>query len=208
VAIVLYLALPTKLLAGPRFVVPILEGVLLASLIPISPARMTSETRLSRAFSIALVLVIAAANLYTLGRVIDALLASKINEGKQILLAAFDVWMTNIIVFGLAYWELDRGGPVTRAHSPRSELPKADFRFSQDENHDAVEEVARGASAKSGWVPGLLDYLYVSLTNSSAFSPTDTMPLTQRAKALMGVQATAALVTSILVISRGVSILK
>jgi hypothetical protein len=200
--------LPTKLLAGPRFVVPILESVLLVSLIAMNPARVTSETRLSRAISIALVLVIAAANLFTLGKVIDALLASKITEGKQILLAAFNVWMTNIIVFGLAYWELDRGGPVRRAHSPRSELPNADFRFSQDENHDAVEEVARGASAKTGWVPGLLDYLYVSLTNSSAFSPTDTMPLTQRAKVLMGVQATAALITSILVISRAVSILK
>ncbi len=75
---------------------------------------------------------------------------------------------------------------------------------SQDENDDAVVEVAAGSSKKSGWVPIFVDYLYVSLTNSSAFSPTDTMPLTSRAKALMGLQATAALLTSLIVIARAV----
>ena len=114
------------------------------------------------------------------------------------------VWLTNVIGFGLLFWELDRGGPVTRREAPRDKLPPADWRFSQDENDDAVTEVAVGASAKSGWIPTFLDYLYLSLTNSSAFSPTDTMPLTNRAKILMGVEATAALLTSLLVIARAV----
>jgi hypothetical protein len=83
-------------------------------------------------------------------------------------------------------------------------MPPADWRFSQDENDDAVTEVAVTASAKSGWIPTFPDYLYVSLTNSSAFSPTDTMPLTTRAKSLMGLQATAALLTTLLVIARAV----
>ena len=118
------------------------------------------------------------------------------------------VWLTNIIVFGLAFWELDRGGPVIRTQKPRGQIPNADVRFSQDENHDAVPEVAAGSSKQSGWVPALHDYRYMSLTNSTAFSPTDTMPLTGRAKLLMGVESTSALVVSVLVISRGVGILQ
>ncbi|MCQ9132332.1 hypothetical protein [Streptomyces hilarionis] len=128
-------------------------------------------------------------------------------NGHALLVAALQVWLTNIIAFGPAYWELDRGGPVARTQSPRGELPLADFRFSQDENDDAVEEVADGASKKSDWVPTLVDHLYVSVTNSTAFSPTDTMPLSTRAKLLMSIQSIAALMTSLLVIARAVSIL-
>ncbi|MFE2103865.1 hypothetical protein ACFW9W_44095, partial [Streptomyces sp. NPDC059468] len=130
-----------------------------------------------------------------------------VKDGRGLLVAALQVWLTNIIVFGLAYWELDRGGPVSRTQVPRCALPLADFRFSQDENDDAVEEVADGASRTSDWVPTLTDYLYVSVTNSTAFSPTDTMPLSTRAKLLMSIQSVSALLTSLLVIARAVSIL-
>ncbi|MEU3315708.1 hypothetical protein ABZ743_23905 [Streptomyces sp. NPDC006662] len=84
----------------------------------------------------------------------------------------------------------------------------ADFRFSQDENDDAVQEVADGASKASDWVPTLVDYLCVSVTNSTAFSPTDSMPLSARAQVLMAVQSVAAPLTSLLVIARAVSILR
>ena len=137
-----------------------------------------------------------------------ALLASEVQDGRALLVAALQVWLTNVIVFGLAYWELDRGGPVAAPSSARDQLPPADFRFSQDENDDTISEVALGSSKRSGWVPALHDYLYVSLTNSTAFSPTDTMPLTGRAKLLMGVECTSALIVSVLVISRGVGILQ
>ena len=149
--------------------------------------------------------VIGAANLFSLGLLINALLSGKAENGKQLLLAAFQVWLTNIIVFGLGYWELDRGGPVRRSQSPREELPAADFRFSQDENADSIDEVAVSSSEKADWTPTLVDYLYVSVTNSTAFSPTDTMPLSTRAKLLMSVQCISALVTSVLVIARAVS---
>lgn len=96
---------------------------------------------------------------------------------------------------------------MSRTQAPRGELPLADFRFSQDENADAVEEVADGASSTSDWVPTLIDYLYVSVTNSTAFSPTDTMPLSSRAKILMSIESISALLTSLLVIARGVGIL-
>ena len=108
------------------------------------------------------------------------------------------VWLTNVIGFALLFWELDRGGPVARRRRRRDELPPADWRFSQDENGDNVARGGRHAPASSrGWIPTFVDYLYLSLTNSSAFSPTDTMPLSTRAKALMGLEATAALLTTL-----------
>jgi hypothetical protein len=208
VAIALYLVLPQQLLVGPRFVVPALELVLLVPLIAVNPRRVTKQTRLSRVLSLALVVVVAVTNLGALGLLIHDLVAGTASSGPELLLGALQVWLTNVIAFGLAYWELDRGGPVRRTQSARAALPLADFRFSQDENADTVEEVADGSSVKADWVPTLVDYLYVSVTNSTAFSPTDTMPLTTRAKVLMAVQSVAALLTSLLVIARAVSVLK
>ena len=127
--------------------------------------------------------------------------------GMPLLLAGMQVWLTNVIGFGLLFWEIDRGGPVARHTVVRDRLPPADWRFSQDENQDTITEVAATSSERSNWRPEFIDYLYVSLTNSSAFSPTDTMPLSARAKALMGLEATAALLTSLLVVARAVGAL-
>jgi uncharacterized membrane protein len=207
-AIALYTLLPESLLLGPRLVIPSLGVLLLVALVAVNPKRLTRQTRLSRIASLVLVGLIGLANMVALFMLLRALLESHVQDGRALLVAALQVWLTNIIVFGLAFWELDRGGPVTRTQRPRAELPPADFRFSQDENDDAISEVAAGSSKKSGWVPALHDYLYVSLTNSTAFSPTDTMPLTGRAKLLMGVECSSALIISVLVIARGVGILQ
>jgi hypothetical protein len=141
-----------------------------------------------------------------LAEVID-LVGAQDTPAAGLLIAALQVWATNVIAFGLIYWELDRGGPVARTQKPREELPLADFRFTQDETQDTVIEVAAGSSKKADWIPTFVDFLYLSTTNSSAFSPTDTMPLTSRAKILMAVQATAALITSLWVIARAVGAL-
>jgi hypothetical protein len=207
-AIALYALLPETLLVLPRLVIPALGVLLLIALVVVNPKRLTRQTRLSRVISLALVALMGAANTVSLVMLLRALLASEVHDGRALLIAALQVWLTNIIVFGLAFWELDRGGPVARTQNPRAQLPPADFRFSQDENDDAISEVAAGSSKRSGWVPALHDYLYVSLTNSTAFSPTDTMPLTGRAKLLMGLECTSALIVSVLVISRGVGILQ
>jgi uncharacterized membrane protein len=207
-AITLYLALPEQLLFAPRYVLPALELLLLIPLIAINPKRLTRQTKAFRVLSLTLVAVIAISNLAALGILVHELVYAGVKDGRSLLVAALQVWLTNIIVFGLAYWELDRGGPVSRTQSPRAELPLADFRFSQDENDDAVQEVADGASGTSDWVPTLTDYLYISVTNSTAFSPTDTMPLSTRAKLMMTVQSVAALMTSLLVIARAVSVLR
>lgn len=209
IAIALYGLLPNKLLLGPRYVVPALELLLFIPLVAANPRRMTRGNAQLRRLAIMLVLLIAITN-----AIAEVLLIRELvgGQGKDhptiLLLAAGQVWLTNVLVFALAYWELDRGGPVSRTQTARPRLPIADFRFPQDEDHDAIGEVAKRSSAKSGWAPGFIDYLYVSVTNSSAFSPTDTMPLSPRAKMLMAVESVSALVLSVLVISYGVGQLK
>ncbi len=207
-AISLYAALPESLVLGPRLAVPVLEAILFIPLVAANPRRMTREDRRLRRVAIALVLLIAATNAGSLVLLIRALVSGTAEEGPGLLLAALQVWLTNVLVFALAFWELDRGGPVKRTRTARPGLPIADFRFPQDEDHDAITEVAARSAAKSGWVPGFVDYLYISVTNSSAFSPTDTMPLSPRAKMLMAVESVSALMLSVLVIARGVSLLK
>jgi hypothetical protein len=198
-----YALMPESLLVGPRYVIPGIELVLLVALVATNPRRITRETRWSRQASIGLACFVIAANMIALGMLVHSM-TEKSSSGEPLLVAAMQVWVTNVIGFALLFWELDRGGPVARRVTTHADMAAADWRFSQDENHDAVEEVAATASKGSGWIPTFIDYLYVSLTNSSAFSPTDTMPLSSRAKALMGLQATAALLTSLLVIARAV----
>ena len=207
VAVALYAALPNKLLVGPRFVVPVLELLLFIPLVSANPRRMTRQNKLLRRLSIGLVLLIAASNAVALVLLIHRLVGGSA-DGATLLLAAGQVWLTNVLVFALAYWELDRGGPVTRTQVARPRLPVADFRFPQDEDHDAITEVAKRSAARSGWAPGFIDYFYVSVTNSSAFSPTDTMPLSPRAKLLMATESVSALVMSVLVIAYAVGQLK
>ena len=116
--------------------------------------------------------------------------------GPQLLFSGGAVWLTNAVAFGLAFWELDCGGPVARALSTAPRRP--DFQFPQDENPELARE---------GWAPRLWDYFYVSLTNATAFSPTDSMPLTRPAKALMAAESTLSAVTVLLVAARAVNIL-
>lgn len=203
-AIGLYAALPDRLIIGPRLVVPIREAALLLALVMVNPWRVTRAGRWRHLVSLGLIALIAVGNVTALGLLVNALVAGRQQSAPELLAAALQVWVANVLVLALAFWELDRGGPVPRQRRPRPQLPAADFRFTQDEDHDTVDEVARGASVH-GRVPTFVDHLYVSLTNSSsAFSPTDTMPLSPRAKVLMGTEATAALLTSLLVAAGGV----
>ncbi len=206
-AAALYALLPQDLTVGPRWLIPSLEIVLLVAVVGTDPWRIDRQSRLSRTASLVLALLIIASNLWALGLLVAGLVGGTESDGGQLLVAGLQVWATNVIAFGLLYWELDRGGPVSRVRSSRDRLPLADFRFTQDETQDTVVEVARGSSRRADWIPTFVDYLYLSTTNSSAFSPTDTMPLTSRAKLLMALQATAALLTSLLVVARAVSAL-
>jgi hypothetical protein len=207
-AIALYVLLPNDLVVAPHWIVVGLEVVLFVPLVVANPRRMTRENKVLRLLSLGLVLLIAAANVSSLVLLVEEMVSGGAQQGKQLLAAAGEVWLTDVLIFALLFWELDRGGPVSRGLALERDLPTADFRFPQDEDHDAIKEVAARSSAVTGWTPGFVDYLYVSVTNSSAYSPTDTMPLSPRAKLLMAAESVTALLLTVLAISRGVGLLK
>lgn len=206
VALVLYALLPSSFSPVVRYVV---VGICVAMFLPLlllNPRRLVKETRWSRYLSAGTALVLLVANQIALVQLV-VLLVTATSDGPELLLAALQVWVTNVIAFALVYWEMDRGGPVNRRLRQRGDVQAADFRFPQDEDHDAVDEVAVRSSMKSDWMPGYVDYLYFSASDSMAFSPTDAMPLSHRAKALMGLEAFAGFIILALVIARAVSLL-
>jgi len=207
VAVVLYALLPSSFLPWLRYTAVAIAALMFIPLIAVNPLRFQRQTRWSRRLSVGQVLFLAAANQVALVQLVYALVHAGKDDGPSLLLAAAQVWITNVIVFALIYWEMDRGGPVTRTQAKRSEIPQADFRFPQDEDHDAVAEVAVRSSNKSDWTASYVDYLYFSASNSMAFSPTDTMPLSHRAKMLMLIESFAGFVILALVIARAVSLL-
>lgn len=153
--------------------------------------------RRSRTAAFAFLGLLALGNFAALAILVAGLVTQSAEDlsGGQLLFTGFAIFTANLIVFGLTFWELEAGGPDAR----RSPEPRVavDFRFPQDDPPDP----------KADWKPRVWDYLYVSLTNSIAFSPTDTMPLSLRAKALMGLGSFVSAVTVLLVAARAVNVL-
>ena len=196
-ALLLQLVLPDKFVAGPRYVLPLLEGLLCLSLY-LTSRKISMDNAIFRKFnSVTIIVLIAFANLYALQRLAHELLVgSKVSDGHGLILAAMNIFLTNIIVFSLLYWEIDAGGPIKRL---TASLRERDFSFPQMQNPEL---------APIDWTPNYVDYLYVSATNATAFSPTDTMPLTRLVKLLMLAQSLISLTAIALVASRAVNILK
>lgn len=194
-AIALQLSLSEQVSIGPSWLFPALEGALLLVLILVSPHPNMRHSRVRRRAAIAMVGLVSAANMVSLVRLSHRLLAGGKENGHALILSGIVLWCTNVLLFGLWYWEVDRGGPLARACGER-DIP--DFLFVQMMNPQY---------APDDWRPKLVDYLYLSFTNAAAFSPTDTMPLTPIAKWLMSGQALASLVTVGLVVARAVNIL-
>jgi hypothetical protein len=136
-------------------------------------------------------------NLCGLGLLTAALLTEKSSDlsGAQLLMSGAVLWLINVIVFGLAFWALDCGGPAQRAVNGHV---RPDFQFPQDENPQL---------ARPGWYPRLEDYVYLAMTNGIAFSPTDAMPLTRWAKGLMALDAIISVGAVLLVAARAVNVL-
>lgn len=198
-AIALQVLLPDRLVVlRPRYVLPGLELALLVPLVLSNPVRLTRESRDLRWLSLLLLAVIGLADVLQLGELMRLLLfgggQAGSSQGRELIRAASQVWLTNAVVFAVGYWELDRGGPFARI---RREGREPDFQFPQQADGGAYPD----------WTPGFVDYLYVSFTNQTAFSPTDTMPLTARVKLLMLAQGTASLVTVTIVAARAVNVL-
>jgi uncharacterized membrane protein len=196
-AIVLQVSLPARLTVGPSWLIPALEGLLLAGMVLVTPNQLEDEHPRRRRVALGLTAFVMAANIYSLGALTHFLLHSlpKTHEGRELIVAGTLIWLTNFLIFALWYWEMDRGGPGRRAAGHDG---PPDFLFPQMSD-DRIEP--------REWRPKFVDYLYVSLTNATAFSPTDTMPLTAAAKSTMGIQSLVSLVTIGLIVSRAVNIL-
>jgi uncharacterized membrane protein len=190
-ALALYLTLPHRLTMGPAWLLPALEVVLLLPLALTTPHRAIDERMRVRHATVTLIGTIGAANALALGLLVHYLLQGGRASGSDLLVSAVTIWLTNVLVFALWYWELDRGGPRLRAGSPGA----GDFRFPQQHAGDRC------------WAAGFVDYLYLSFTNATALSPTDTVPLTARAKLLMMLQALVSLLTLVLVAAHAVNVL-
>jgi uncharacterized membrane protein len=213
----LYADMPSRFVVGPgggafgvvRWVVPALTVFVLATFVAIRP-----HGRLVRAFGwgeralhltrrrLALVSIgfVSAANSASIILLIHLLvngeLQTKSTAAAELLRAAVHMWVVNVLLFGLWFWQLDGGGPINRQTCASQER---DFLFPQH---------TEPALAGSGWRPEFLDYLYVSFTNAAAFSPTDTMPLSRWAKMLMLVQSAISLSLAVMVVARAVNILR
>jgi uncharacterized membrane protein len=194
-AIALQVALPDRLAVGPAWLVPSLEGLLLVGMFFATPNELEHEHPRRRRLAIGLIAFVTAANIYSLAALTHYLLHHNVHQGRELIVSGTLIWLTNFVIFGLWYWELDRGGPGKRA-AGHDLTP--DFLFPQMSD-DTIEP--------RDWRPKFIDYLYVSLTNATAFSPTDTMPLSPVSKSIMGVQSIVSLVTIGLIVSRAVNIL-
>jgi hypothetical protein len=178
-----------------------MELLLLVVLLIINPVRLNRFTRGGQIASLLLLAAITVDNTASAIVLDYRILSGEVSNDAAVLLGGgAAVFVTNIIVFGIWYWELDLGGPYARAgvkdRDPRRRYP--DFMFPQQDDPQL---------APKDWEPRFVDYLYVSVTNVMAFSPTDTMPLTHRAKAMMTLQALVAVSTIALVFARAVNVL-
>jgi uncharacterized membrane protein len=200
VALGLYVALPQEMAGSAgvanaiHFAIPAIELVLLAPLAVGAPHRHAAESVKRRRAAIGLTAVLSLANLLALALLVMRLADGTISGGP-LLLAAAEIWTTNALVFALWYWELDGGGPPVRLADPAG---RRDFAFVQ---------MLSPQLAEPGWHPRFVDYLYLSFTNASAFSPSDTLPLSRWAKLLMLLQSWVSIVTVVLVAARAVSML-
>lgn len=193
VAIILQLVLSHALTVGPKYAIAVVELFLLLALI--LPGRGQAAWHFKRSAALLLIAIISVANFVSLVLVVHVLFTNSVS-GRDLIASGLAIYLTNIIVFGLWYWELDSAG--VQGQSPA--VKPIDFLFPQMTPGEHVKQPGL-------WSPTFFDYLYTSTTNATAFSPTDTMPLTHRAKLLMASQSLISLITVALVAARAVSIL-
>ncbi|MFN8026022.1 MAG: hypothetical protein U0W40_06630 [Acidimicrobiia bacterium] len=196
VAIFLEATLPYRIANHPRYLIPALALLLLIATLGVMPRRF-DHSRLFRGLMLLVILVMTIGNIASGARlIVDLVNGTGIRDAGELLWVGGSIWLTNVIVFALWYWEFDGGGPMARLKSGN---PYPAFLFPQ---HQTPERV------RPGWRPEFLDYFYVSFTNAAAFSPTDTMPMTRWAKMAMFVQSAFSLSIAILVIARAVNVLQ
>lgn len=191
----LYIVLPNRLVVGPRWLLPVLIAL---PLIPLSTTRHRhpNEAPWVRKLTLFLIGLITLANVVSMALLVHHLLVTNVSQGRNLIYSAVSVWLTNVIVYGLWLWEVDRGGPHLRAGG---ETAFPDIQFPQMENPQL---------APKDWRPRFVDYLYTSFANGTSFAPADAMPLTSRAKTLFASESIVSLITIAVVAARAVNILK
>ncbi len=199
-AIAMQRAIPERYTVVPRWPLIAMEVLLLLVLLVINPNRLTRPTKVGKAATLLLLAAITVDNTASAVVLDYHILTGKVSNDPAVLLGSgAAVFINNVIVFGIWYWEIDLGGPFARSGLKEPKRMFPDFMFPQMDKREF---------APDDWKPRFLDYLYVSVTNVMAFSPTDTMPLTHRAKAMMAVQAWVAVTTVALVFARAVNVLR
>ena len=193
--ITLQYILPAELALSFQHEICYLEALLALVLLGISPTRINKHHLPSRILSLVLTSVMTISNTSSAFLLINHLVTGHTNNPNRLLLSGGTIWLTNIIIFSLWFWDLDRGGPGARSEGLNQH---PDFMFPQMGDPDY---------APDHWHPNFFDYLYTSFTNASAFSPTDVLPLTRWAKMLMLVQSLTSLLTVGLIVARAVNIL-
>jgi hypothetical protein len=195
VCVGLYVILPNRLVVGPHWLLPVIVALPLA---PLSARkhRHPDESTWIRHATIGLIGFMTLANIVSMALLVHHLLSSTVTQGRNLIYSAVAVWLTNVIVYGLWFWEVDRGGPHRRASGEKL-LP--DIQFPQMENPGLAPE---------HWRPRFTDYLYSSFANGTSFAPADAMPLTLRAKLLFTTESLVSLITIAIVAARAVNILK
>ncbi len=197
VALGLPFLLPERLGLGPRWLMPVLVGALLAATIVAEPGLITRRSAVLRLMAIGIVVIFVLEASWSTAHLLIELIdgGPETNNPGLLLATGALVWTANNIVFALLYWELDSGGPTGRAHHT-ARYP--DFAFPGHLNPELVPP---------DWQPVFVDYLYLGFTNSLAFSPTDVMPLTHWPKLMMALQSIISVAILSLVIARAVNIL-
>lgn len=195
VTVVMQLALPTGLILHPRWLLPALQALILGVLLALNPTRISGRSPSLRTLSLLLIAIVSISNAISAVALIVTLVAAERMSGARLLTLGADIWLTNVMVFALWYWELDRGGPGARAEALHL---YPDFLFPQMESPGL---------APRHWEPEFADYFYLAFTNATAFSPTDVLPLSRWAKFAMLLQAAVSFALIILVIARAVNIL-
>ncbi|GAC1654367.1 MAG: hypothetical protein NVS9B12_04890 [Vulcanimicrobiaceae bacterium] len=204
-ALALYMTLPSKVTFGPSYVLPLLVLGLLIPLSILAPYRH-NETKWQRVASIALIAIV---NLYNVLSVLLLVLqltnpTEPHKSGGELLQAGVQIWATNILVFGLWYWELDSGGPEQRSHAGNAaEFQAPDFQFPQMVGGGQGPAMC----VETGWKPLFVDYIFLAFNTATALSPADTMPLTRMAKMLMMTESVISFATIAVIVSRSINIL-
>jgi hypothetical protein len=197
-AVALQAFVPHQFAFPPWWLLPSIEVLLGVTIILFRQTKIDRQARILRVLSLSLAIAAGLATAWSAGHLIDELIRNPggpLSHAGTLLRVGGSIWLTNVIVFALWYWDLDRGGPAARACGDRTHT---DFLFA---------EMTAPEFAAKDWEPRFVDYLYLSFTNSTAFSPTDTLPLTRWAKLTMMFQSAVSLATVALVVARAVNVL-